>query len=790
MKHLLIVITIVALVSCGGAEERKAVYLEKSRLSMEAGDLDKARIELKNVLQIDPKDAQAYFLLGNVFESQKDYRKAFASYTKALELDKENLEFHAKIGRFYIMLAGELEKAIEKRDFILSKDPEHAGGLLLKAFILFREKNIDAAMKVSQDIFLRHPDKIENAMFLASLYELEKKYEDSLSVLNSCINKHPDNLDLKNMLANAYLMAGKPEEAKKVYEKILQDNPELFSNYVKLAMVYQKNGESNKAEELLRKAALDDRKDLKRKMVLVEFLQQTKGSREAIKALKMMIADDPDIGDLRLELTKLYISEKNLDEAEKVLESAVLDFSESSIGVKSRVYLANLYMQKENVDAALAIVSDALKISPNDSEVNFVKAKLQFVSDDYEGAIISLRIVIRDDQENIDAYLLLSSAYRKNSEDMQAEKIIYQAYEKNKTNIEGLLKLASYYVRNNNKIELAKIIDNCLSIDPNNYKALSYKSALLNEKKMFSEAQPYVLRMIKLHSDMPSGYIQSVPYLLAEGKKGEAISLLESGYKKVKDNFRILELLVTLDVSQKSFDAAENKVRSAIVESGEVADLYMLLTKVQLLSKKRDEAKENALHANAIKPGWNEPYLVLADIYVAKNQKQKTIDVLKRGLLEIKYDPKISLRLAKIYEKLGEFDAAIGVYEAVYKKHANNIIIVNNLAILLSEHRKDEDSLRRAKELADKLKNVNEVVILDTVGWVYYKVGNYTDAVNVLKIVVERSPDVAVFNYHLGMALYKTGDEAAAKTYLTSSLANNSDFRGKDDAEAHLKKLQ
>ena len=92
MKHFLIaIITVMVLAGCGGAEERKAAYLEKAKQSIELGDLDKARIELKKVVHIDPKDAQAYFKLGNVFEQQKNYQKAFGNYRKAEELNPENL---------------------------------------------------------------------------------------------------------------------------------------------------------------------------------------------------------------------------------------------------------------------------------------------------------------------------------------------------------------------------------------------------------------------------------------------------------------------------------------------------------------------------------------------------------------------------------------------------------------------------------------------------------------------------------------------------------------------------
>ena len=790
MKHILItIIAIVALVGCGGAEERKAAYLEKARLSMEVGDLDKARIELKNVLQIDPKSAQAYFQLGDVYDRQKDYKKAFGNYSKAAELDTNNLEYHARIGTYMLIFSGDIDVAIEKRDLILGKDKDNISGLLLKAGILLKQNDTVGAKKISQNIFSRQPGHVKNATFLSSLYQRDKKYDESIKVLKACINENATDRFLASLLANTYFKAGKHDLAENEYNEILMKNPEVFSNHFILASFYREIGNNDKAENVLRKAIEMDADDLRRKMVLVEFIQQTRGNQSAIEELKSLIANNKNMGQLRLSLARLYVDEKNLDEAVKVLETTVSDFSEDSVGIKSRVSLANMYMQNDNVDAATNIIDDAVKISPNDTEVNFVKAKLQLVNKDYEGAIISLRTVVKDDVENIDAYFLLSSAHKANGEEQQAGEIINRAYENNRTNTKGLMVLAKYHASNKNSTELEKIIDGYLVIDANNYEALSYKSSLLNMRKMFSEAKPYALRMLELYPDMPNGYVQSVPYLLAENKNSEAISLLDDGYKKVNEKEGVLELLVTLHASLKDFKAAISKVQSAIRQNGETAELYMLLAKIQLSSKKLEDAKKTLLKASSIKPDWNEPYLMLANIYMAEKQNQKAIKILQNGLIKIESDLKLSLRLAKLYEDLGNFNAAISEYEKAYEQDTDNIIITNNLASLLSEYRNDEASLKRAKELADTLKNVDQAVILDTVGWVYYKTADYLEAVKVLKTVVEKSPDIAVFNYHLGMALYKSGDEAAAKKYLTSALATKDSFPGKDDAEVHLKKL-
>ena len=791
MKYFLItIITIMALVGCGGAEERKEIYLEKAKLSLEAGDLDKARIELKNVLQIDPKDARAYFQLGDIYDMKKDYNKAFGNYIKAEELAPENLEYHAKIGTYLLILAGDIDAAIEKRDLVLGKDGSNVSGLLLKAGILLKQKDAAGAMRVTQDIFSKQPDHIQNTMFLSSLYQRDKRYDDSISVLNACIKENPKDRSLVHALANAYLKAGKHDLAEIEYRGILKKRPDVFSNYLQLASFYRQIDKIDSAEEVLRNAIEEDKKDSERKLVLIDFIQRARGNPAAIDELKATIAKNPRMGVLRLVLGNLYVIENRLDDAEKTFKLASSEFSEDSVGIKSRVKLASLYMQKKNVNAAVNIVDEALKISPNDSEVNFINAKLLLLKRDYDGAIISLRRVVKDTPENIEAYILLSTAHRGNGEEQQGDEVLNQAYEKNRANAVGLLKLARHHAGRKDSAKLEKVINNYLSIDDSNYEALSYKSALLSERKMFAEVKPYATRMLELYPDMPNGYIQSVAYMLAENKKVDAISLLEQGYDKVDQKNHILELLVLLHVSMKNFDGAISKVQSAIHESGETAELYMLLAKVQMASSYTEDAKKSLNKVSNIKPDWKEPYLQLANIYMAEKQSQKAIETLQQGLAELGSNLKITLAITKIYESIGDYNAAIREYEKAYERNNENVVLANNLAVLLSEHRKDENSLKRAKELADKLKNIDKVVILDTVGWIYYKVGDYVEAVNILKTVVEKSPDVAVFNYHLGMALYKIGDEAAAKTYLASSIANNSDFPGKDDAKVYLQKLQ
>jgi tetratricopeptide (TPR) repeat protein len=145
---------------------------------------------------------------------------------------------------------------------------------------------------------------------------------------------------------------------------------------------------------------------------------------------------------------------------------------------------------------------------------------------------------------------------------------------------------------------------------------------------------------------------------------------------------------------------------------------------------------------------------------------------------------------AQILERQGHYDEAISVYEQILQKTPDNILAANNLAALLADHKKDQQSLKKAKELADKLTGAKQPALLDTVGWVDYRLGDYGEAVKVLSGVVEQAPDVPIFNYHLGMAYLKQGDKQAAKEHLSKAVGEKYKYTGVDEAREALAQLK
>src|SRR4029079_11467917 len=123
------------LVACGGPEERKSKYLAQAQDYLEAGNYPKARVALRNVLKIDPKDADAYFLFAQVEEKEKNWRNAVALYQEVIQLAPDHAAALINLAKYYLE-AHLTEQVVSTADKVLVKYPEHPQAKALKIAVM------------------------------------------------------------------------------------------------------------------------------------------------------------------------------------------------------------------------------------------------------------------------------------------------------------------------------------------------------------------------------------------------------------------------------------------------------------------------------------------------------------------------------------------------------------------------------------------------------------------------------------------------------------------------------
>ena len=201
------------------------------------------------------------------------------------------------------------------------------------------------------------------------------------------------------------------------------------------------------------------------------------------------------------------------------------------------------------------------------------------------------------------------------------------------------------------------------------------------------------------------------------------------------------------------------------------------------------DAKAAFSAATAREPKWRIPYSNLARLQIANKDLAGAAATLQAGILKADSPDPLQIELGSLFERMSKPDEAIQMYEAALRKNPRADVAANNLAMLLITYKKDQPSLDRAKELAQRFANSTNASYLDTYGWMLYKRGESAAAVAALQTVVSKVPDSPASLYHLGMAQASAGLSDAARDSLSRSLQSGKNFPGMDEARATLDKL-
>lgn len=870
-KLLVVALTAIMLVGCGGKEERKAKYLERGKAFIAEDNWDKARVEIKNVLQVDPKSAEAYYLMGQVEDKQQEWAKAFGNYSKAVELDPELIDARLRLAQFYQLQAsgykaqddrdGEakaLGQAQHEIDEILKRDAKHSGARTLRAVMLLREGKADEALTLSEAVMKDDPSYGSVAGLVASLYEQVDKIADAEKVLVAAIGKAKEPIPLKLHLAQLYVREKKNDAAENILREIIAAEPTELTYRMQLAQFMAQTDQTDKAVVVMREAVSADPEDINRYLMLADLLAAKKGVAAAVEYLQQSIAQKPKFPELQLGLARLYEQDKKLDEAKKVYDEMVVNFGEEPPGLTARNHLARLAAAAGDYDKAGVLVKEVLTENPKDNDALLLDGRLAMQRADFETAVASFRAVLKGQPDSVPVLHLLAEAQLRKGDTELAGDNLRRAVELAPLNIDARIKYARYLIANKDLPNALEQIDKALHQDPVNPNALAAKSEVLAAKGDLTAVKAELAKLKEVEPDNPETFLRLARVYMAEGDVTAALAEVDAVL--ARDDKNLLALVLKTDILAATRDEAGlektiNRIKTAAPDNAEGyfrrgrflrtkgdtagalkeyeqayalakdAGKLAMLTEIiniqvesgqsdaalaRLQTLQRDEPKHmianellgrvymarkdysaaEAAYAQQlqINPNSAMGYGQLAAAREQQGNKAGAVAAYEQGLGVLKDDVSLNIGLAGLYERQGDFEASIGVYEKVLAQQADNAVAVNNLASLLADKRTDAQSLDRAKVLAAKLVPVQRPAIQDTVGWVYYRAGEYAKAVEVLEKVVDAEPKVPIFQYHLGMAYAKSGDKAKARVALTKGLELG-DFAEKDEARQVLDSL-
>jgi tetratricopeptide (TPR) repeat protein len=175
-----------------------------------------------------------------------------------------------------------------------------------------------------------------------------------------------------------------------------------------------------------------------------------------------------------------------------------------------------------------------------------------------------------------------------------------------------------------------------------------------------------------------------------------------------------------------------------------------------------DSATALKLAAATAAGGDPDAKLALADLYRANERFQESADLLTQLIRdEGKPDWRLLFGRAVAYERLGRWPEAEADLQVALKVRPDDPELLNYLGYSWIDR---GVRLKEALAMVEKAvgQNPNSGAMMDSLGWAYYRLGDYPRAVERLEAAVELDAGDPEINDHLGDAYWKIGrrDEA------------------------------
>lgn len=791
-KYKIALVTIIAVgavayVTRDTPQQKEAKYIRRGNEYFEKGQYLKARIEYKNAVKIMPTDPEIAYRWGLVDEAEGNIKNAFTNFVAA---ERQNPKYAPALKKIaHYMLAGNQNEEAQKRiSALLAEYPEDPEGRALKGALFLRKGEFDRAEKEARFALSKDPANITATSVLTGMYIAQKNLAKASEALDEGIKKNPKDISLLMLKGSIFDNPFNAEKIKETYDAVFAIRPNEPQFRFLLAQIYINAKMIDAAEETMRAGvkAIPDNWDMKQG--LVDFLDKYRSKEVAEKELLALIQQYPENSKLNLWLANLYVGHNDTDKAIEILQKIASRDEDDKQSLNAKTSIARISFVQGNKEMAEDIVSAVLKKSPANRDALFIRANLQVERGLFEGAVIDLRSIIRDDPKHKDALKLLSEVLLQQGYLDLAIETLNQLVDLDPANPANRTRLAQLYGLNNDSkrgLDQLKIVT---ETDPQYPIGWESTARVAIGAKDYELAQSAITKLKSLDGQLATATYLEAQIADATNKGEEAIA----AYKKV------------ISIDPKA-PIAERALFSLMAGHHEPADLektvvflselntdnpYVstILGEIHLQLGKQDLAIAAFEKAIANKATSQDPYLNRSKIFLANKQMDEAIEILQRAVVDVPSDIRASLMHASILSSAKKYKESIEVYEEVLKKKPQVALAANNMAAIISDQfYTDPAMLEKARLAVERFISTKDPLMLDTIGWLYYRLNKIDLSVTFLAKAVSSGEKIPLeVNYHYGAALLKKGNKAQAKTELTKATVAEANYPALGDAKKLL----
>lgn len=445
----------------------------------------------------------------------------------------------------------------------------------------------------------------------------------------------------------------------------------------------------------------------------------------------------------QLKLAEIYIRAGESTQAVNILEKSIKQFPNS---MEVKYLLAGTYAEQGKFLKSNEIYDEIMRITGEDPQIYFQKYRNFTRMNDDSAAAGELERILKIDPDNTAILQTLSTYFMETDQFERAISMFEEALERNPLQTDVKINLADVYIR----------LDDWENAG----------SLLLD---VFDDPDVSVDGKLELVQFVMSRYVRDQGNETLKEITSEAVYRFSSDYPDdVNAQAMAADFFLLIDDEERAIEKLEETLRLMPYNDQawrQLFQMYFMQSMYDEIIAKSDEIEEYVPDDVFIRFFIGNAFSITGDHLTAIEWLKLASEAPARS----NFKSIVFGSLADTYQSTDNWDKAQEAYNESLQLDPDNATALNNYAYYLSVR---NERLEEAYEMSKRSLEFEpeNSSFLDTLGWIYYKKGDYENARKYIEASIENGGTSATILEHMGDVYDKLGYSEKAANYWNQAL--------------------
>jgi tetratricopeptide (TPR) repeat protein len=401
--------------ACSDRVQEAADNAALAQAHLDAGNFIEARESIYRAIAARDDVPEYFIILARSELALKQTSGAFNAYSRALDLQADNLEILQNIAELGLQIDRTWE-ADEAADRMLLLFPGSARAMLVKGFVAIENGRLDDARRFASSILQANPDDEGGVILSARLSALDGRFDDAVAQIQMARSTVGETEALNATLLEVYRAQGNGEGMRSVFPQVVAAAGQIADYRLDYINFLYKTNDRSAARSETRKAIESRPNDFAMLAALSSLFHEYDPSPFS-PAQRQTLAQSGTRSS-QIAMARFYLETSQLAEAIAILKQPLAQEVLEAKALASRILLA-----QGRANAAARMAASVLEVDPRNPDALLTRSARRLSTGRHDAAIEDANVIVSDAPQEYMGYVALANAFHAKGSTLRARQV-------------------------------------------------------------------------------------------------------------------------------------------------------------------------------------------------------------------------------------------------------------------------------------------------------------------------------------------------------------------------------